>query len=146
MLKEVSRFLDWATTLGGLAHPRITRFLRYNVAAGIATVVDFVLLWLFTDVAGIYYLISAAMAFAIGSGINYGINRVWGFKGTKTGIVKGYISFLLIGLGGLFLTVGLLAFFVEVLNMNYLIARILAVFFIVFWNYFMNSWLTFKLG
>jgi putative flippase GtrA len=122
----------------------ITKFIKFAITSGIATLADIFVLWFLTSIIGVFYLISATIAFILGSSLNYSINYIWTFKGTKTNKIKGLISFILIGAGGLVLTILLMAFFVEILNIHYLIARILSAFFVLIWNYTLNSIITFR--
>lgn len=123
---------------------RITKFIKFAIASGIATLADIFILWLLTSIIGIFYLLSTAIAFIFGSSINYSINCIWTFKGTKTNKFRGFLSFILIGAGGLVLTLLLMAFFVEILSINYIIARILSAFLVLLWNYTLNTLITFR--
>lgn len=120
------------------------RFLKYNVAAGIATLFDLFFLWFFTELIGIFYLISASLAFLIGTLINYLINRFWNFKDSKTKLLLGFFSFATIGITSLLITVLIMYFFVELMNVHYFIARIIALIATVIWSYILVSLITFK--
>jgi len=75
----------------------ITKFIKFAITSGIATLADIFVLWFLTSIIGVFYLISATIAFILGSSLNYSINYIWTFKGTKTNKIKGLISFILIG-------------------------------------------------
>ncbi|MBS3085533.1 GtrA family protein [Candidatus Pacearchaeota archaeon] len=122
----------------------IKRFVGYNVAAGIASLFDIFILWFLTEFAGIFYLISATISFIIGTSVNYIISRVWVFKGTKARLFGGFISFALVGISSLILTILLMAFLVEITGIYYLIARIISLVITVFWSYTLVSLITFK--
>jgi putative flippase GtrA len=143
-MKELLEFFDFLISLGGNTGPGATRFSKYVIAAGIATIFDFSLLWLFTEIFSIHYLISGGLAFIFGSGLNYFINHSWSFIGTKTSHLRGYASFTFIGIIGLGLTIAFLFFFVEILNFNYLVARAIAIPIVLIWNFGMNSLFTFR--
>jgi putative flippase GtrA len=120
------------------------KLIKFIIASGIATLADLTLLLFFTEIIGIFYLASATMAFILGSSLNYSINKYWNFKKSKVKYLRGLLSFTIIGAIGLILTLSLMAFFVEFLNIHYLIARIIAAFLIVIWNFIMNRVFTFK--
>jgi len=122
----------------------IVRFVKFGFASGIATLLDLFLLWVFVEFIGIYYLVSAIIAFLGGSSLNYGINKVWAFRGSKVGNVRGLMSFIIIGWIGLVWTILLMALFVEFGGIHYLIARLLAAVLVLGWNYGMNSIVTFR--
>jgi len=122
----------------------LVKFIQFGFISGIATLIDLFFLWFFTEVTGIFYLFSAVLAFLIGTTVNYSLNRAWTFKGTKTSRAKGFVSFTTIGGIGLVLTIALMALFVEIFGLHYLIARIIAAFLVLIWNFSMNSVFTFR--
>ena len=143
-MNKTFQFIDKLTIFFGFHNPELTRFIRYNFAAGIATFIDIFLYWIAVTFLGIYYLISGTITFTIGLIINYSLNRVWGFKETKRKFVSGFIFFSLIGLSALIIAMLFLALFVEIFKINYLLARILVVLIVIPWNYFLNVLITFK--
>jgi putative flippase GtrA len=56
------------------------QFVRYFVAGGLAFVVDFSALYVFTVFLHIHYLVSAALSFGIGLAVNYSISILWVFN------------------------------------------------------------------
>ena len=120
------------------------RFIQYTIASGIATLFDIVLIWLLTEFAQLFYLLSATISFILVSSLNYSINYVWTFKGNKARKLKGLLSFTSIGAIGLILTLLIMAFLVEILSVHYLIARVIAAFLVLIWNYTLNRLVTFK--
>lgn len=130
--------------LKGHAAPPVKRLMRYTLSGGTSTLLDFILLWIFTDILGLYYLLSGALSFIISISFNYNINHFWGFRETRREFSQGYSMFFIFGVIGLVLTLALLAFFVEIINLHYIIARALAAIFVGLWNYVMNIKFTFK--
>jgi len=143
-MKKLIKVIDNLTLFFGFGNKELTRFLRYNLAAGVATFIDIFLYWIAVAFLGISYLISGTVTFSIGLLVNYSLNRVWGFKGTKRRILHGFLYFFLVGVTALVIALFFLAFFVEVMGINYLVARILVVLIVMPWNYFLNAILTFK--
>lgn len=122
----------------------LRRFLRYTLPGSTSTIVDFAILIFLTEVLNLHYLVSGAIAFTISTSFNYQINHFWGFKRTRREFKEGYIYFFIFGVAGLVLTIGILAFFVEVLVVNYVLARFIAALFVGIWNYVMNIKFTFQ--
>jgi len=120
------------------------KIVKFGMVSGLATVIDIFVLWLFTSVFGVYYLLSAVLAFVVGSTTNYSMNYFWTFSGAKHGKAKGLASFMGIGTAGLVITLVIMASLVEFLGVHYLVARIIAAFVTLFWNYVLNSIITFK--
>jgi len=143
-MKRIITFIDKLSIIFGLGNPELTRFIRYNFAAGIATFIDLFLYWFLIYAFGVFYLVSATIGFAIGLVINYSLNRVWGFKGTQRKILHGFFYFTLIGVSALIIALLFLALLVEILNVHYFLARVIVVLIVIPWNYFLNAIITFK--
>ena len=79
------------------------QFFRYIFVGGAAFIVDFVSLFIFTDVFGVYYLISAAIAFILGLIANYALSISWVFnKRTLDNKLSEFTIFAFIGIIGIF--------------------------------------------
>jgi len=144
MIKKTKTFLNWATSLGGGASLNLTKFLRYTASGTATTFLDFILLYSLTDLVGIYYLYSGMISYTISTSSNYYINRKWGFKETKRHFFHGYLYFIAFALIGLVVNTALFAFAVEILSLNYLIARLIIAMIVGIWNFLMNRYVTFR--
>ena len=93
-LRNNLRILLFGAT-GSLLH----QFARYLVVGGLAFVIDFGALYLLTEFAGLYYLVSAAVAFLFGLVTNYCLSRVWVFnrRTMKNGVME-FVVFTVIGI------------------------------------------------
>lgn len=120
------------------------RFIKYNFAAGIATLTDLSLYWSLITFTSINYLIAASITLCIGILINYSINRILAFKGTKINYFRGLFFFSIIAISALFIALLILYTLVEFFGIGKFTARVLVVFIIVFYNYTLNYFLTFK--
>ena len=56
------------------------RLLRYLVAGTVAAVVDFGLLYLFTEKGGLHYLTSAMLAFIVAFIVSFLLQKFWTFQ------------------------------------------------------------------
>jgi putative flippase GtrA len=141
----ISKTADYLTSLGGYASVTSTRFLRFATSSSFTLTIDMLLLAIFVEIFGIYYLSAAGLSFIISTSINYFINRNWGFKGTVTRVFKGYALFLLFSIFGIALTVFLMWIFVEKLFFYYIIARIIVAMIEGSLTFIANSVFTFKM-
>ncbi len=123
-----------------LKHPTSStriQFFRYIFVGGAAFIVDFLSLFILTDYFGIYYIISAALAFIIGLVTNYLLSIKWVFNqrnlDNKT---LEFSIFAIIGIIGLFLNEVFIWFFTSELGFYYLISKIITAIIILFWNFF----------
>ncbi len=120
------------------------RFISYSVI-GIGTFAfDLALLYVFTDIFGWHYILSAGVAFLVAVSLNYVISRKTVFRGTERNVHHGYVIFLAITAVGLVAVMGLMALFVAVLGWHYLPSRVLVAGAVGIWNYLMNLYVNFK--
>lgn len=80
-----------------------TQFFKYCVGGATAFVVDFSLLYIFTELIGIWYLWSATLSFIIAALVNYFIQRFWTFKSKEKKAVRQFLLFLSVQIVGLFI-------------------------------------------
>lgn len=92
------------------------------------------------------YLIATGLAFVTAVSINYLVSRKFVFSKTTRKMSHGYYGFLFISGIGLLLVIILMALFVEVFAMDYLLSRILTAGFVGMWNYLMNLYFNFKVA
>ncbi|MEK7509416.1 MAG: GtrA family protein [Patescibacteria group bacterium] len=124
----------------------VKRFFQYT-SIGISTfALDLALLFLFTDYLGIYYVLSAGIAFVVAVSFNYALSRRFVFTGTLRSVHGGYVIFLLIAGVGLVLVMGLMYVCVDVLGFNYILSRIFIAGVVGFWTYFMNLYMNFRVA
>jgi putative flippase GtrA len=139
-IKNISRKL-----LKDQTDKTIIQFVRYIFVGGAAFIVDFTSLFILTDFFGIYYLISAAIAFILGLLANYILSVKWVFnrralenKTFEFGI------FAVIGIIGLGLNEVIIWGFTSNLQIYYLYSKIIAAIIILFWNFFARKLALFR--
>jgi len=124
------------------------RLIRFSIVGVIGAVINTILLWLFTDLAGIYYLYSSAIAIEIGILLQFLLNDRWTFKEKKTRGVKQFIVRILKSnlwrSGGLVINIGVLYLLTEYLDVYYLISNIFGILCAFLWNYLLESRLTWE--
>ncbi len=121
------------------------QLFRFFIVGGIAFIIDFTTLFALTHYFGIYYLISAFIAFILGITTNYILSIKWVFN--KRSIDNNKIEFgifAFLGVIGLTLTESLLWFFTQQLNIYYLYSKIFSSFIIFFFNFFIRKFLLFR--
>ncbi|MEN4017347.1 MAG: GtrA family protein [Methanobacterium sp.] len=112
------------------------QFFRYIFVGGVAFIVDFSSLFIFTDIFGVFYLISAAIAFILGLIANYALSISWVFnKRTLDNKLSEFTIFAFIGVIGIFLNVLIIYVFTEYAGLFYLLSKIIAAALILFWNF-----------
>ncbi len=123
----------------------LVQLFRYTFVGGASFLVDFGSLFIFTQYFGVYYLISAAIAFILGLIANYILSISWVFNNRTLGSVKlEFGVFALIGVVGLGFNEILIWVFTENFHIYYLISKIIAAILILFWNFFARKFTLFK--
>ncbi len=112
------------------------QFFRYIFVGGTAFIVDFGFLYFFSDICGIYYLISAILSFIISVLVNYVMSTKWVFNQDKIdNKVVEFNLFIIISTIGLVFTEILLYFFTDIVGLYYLISKIISAIIVLFWNF-----------
>lgn len=112
------------------------QLFRYVFVGGTAFVVDFFFLYFFSDICGIYYLISAVLSFIISVLVNYLMSTKWVFNQDNIqNKVLEFNLFILISTIGLGFTEILLYFFTDIIGLYYLISKVIAAIIVLFWNF-----------
>ena len=114
----------------------IIQLFRYVFVGGTAFVVDFFFIYFFSDICGIYYLISAVFSFIISVLVNYVMSTRWVFNqdNIENKVVE-FNLFMLISTIGLVFTEILLYFFTDICGIHYLISKIISAVIVLFWNF-----------
>lgn len=121
------------------------QFFRYIFVGGAAFIVDFASLFIFTDVFGVYYLTSAAIAFILGLIANYALSINWVFnKRTLDNKMSEFTIFAIIGIIGLGLNEVIIWLFTDYIGLFYLVSKIFAAALILFWNFFARKFTLFR--
>ncbi len=131
--------------LGRKINKGMLQFFRYLICGGIATVSDMTVLYSFTHFLHINYLIAAACGFITGITINYSLNIILVFKSSGE-IKKEFPIFALIGIGGLLWTEIILWILVDKLHFYIMVAKVVAIILVLFWNFFMRKKFVFPMG
>ena len=125
----------WALLFGATGS-LLQQFSRYIAVGGLAFVVDFGLLYLLTELLGLYYLISAAIAFLFGLLTNYSLIRLWVFdRRTIKNVAVELVIFTAIGIVGLGLNEVIIWFVREKIHFHYMIAKAISAGIVLIWNF-----------
>jgi putative flippase GtrA len=109
-----------------MQYPNKTEFARYFWAGGLATLADFSILLLLTEVFGINYLWSNLVAVSVGLVISYVLCVKWVFLDRRYNrVVLEFPLFVLTCIIGILLNELLLWTFVEFAKMDYLLAKVI---------------------
>ena len=119
-----------------MTHERFSEILRFCLVGGVSFLLDYSLLFALTDWFGLYYLYSSAISFSVSVVFNYWLCVAYVFKGAGKQTARQAIIFFVTGAMGLVLNQFCMWFFVAVVNLHYMLAKIFATAIVTVWNYF----------
>lgn len=114
---------------------RFLEIARFCIVGGLSFLVDYSLLYMLTEWAGLYYLYSSAISFGVSVVFNYWLCVVYVFKVAGKQTKRQAIIFFGTSVIGLFLNQLCMWFFVAIVSMHYMLAKIFATAIVTIWNY-----------
>jgi glycosyltransferase involved in cell wall biosynthesis/putative flippase GtrA len=106
---------------------RVAKLLRYLFSGGTAAFTDLALLYVFTDVFGMWYVLSSILAFIISFGVSFILQKFFTFQDHGTDGVRGQaLVYLLVTSFNLGLNTALVFALVHYAGFHYMFAQILA--------------------
>lgn len=112
------------------------QIIKFGVVGGTAFLIDYGLLLFFTDICGIWYLLSSFLSYSISTVFNYWASMKFVFKGKEDmGKGKEFTIFVTLSLMGLGVNqVGMWGF-VDGFGMDYKWAKIIVTAIVMVWNF-----------
>ncbi len=112
------------------------QFFRYLFVGGIAAVVNIGMLYVFTDIIHIHYIISNILSFIMGLSINYILSKKFVFQEeTKISSSKEFLIYAIIGVIGLGIDTLLVWLFTDILSIYYMISKLISTMIVFIWNF-----------
>ena len=139
----------WTSILRTLLVGRTDRteiqLVRSAAAAHLGFWADFTTLVLLTEIIGLYYLISAVLAFTFGLADTYVFSVLWIFKHRRIkNRIAEFAAFSLIGLVGVVVMIASMWFLTEALHLHYLVSKIASSILVFAVNFTMRKLLLFR--
>jgi len=130
------------STIGRLSSdPGPRRFVKFCAVGASGTFVNLGLLWLLTDVFGIYYLHSALISIEASIMSNFILNDSWTFKDIKLlggSVLHRFLKYNLLCLAGSLLNYLVLWLLTDFAHFNYLISNLFGIVVAFTWNYLVS--------
>ena len=119
-------------------------YIKYIVSGGVATFVDFSLLYFFTDIINLYYLISASIAFLVAFIISFCMQKFWTFRdNNRKKINKQIFLYFLVGIIGLIANYFGIYILVEKYNIWYIFSQAITTSILAVGNFLMYRYIIF---
>lgn len=137
--------LDWKGLFLKPTDNGLLQFFRYAFVGGIASVVDWGVLW-GVEKIGVYYLLAAVVSFFAGLLTNFLLSKKLVFHG-ETARVNSFVEFLAygaIGAVGLLLTLLIMFVLTEWAKFYFMVSKIIATVLVLMWNFFARKVLIYK--
>jgi len=126
-------------------YPTSARVFRYLLSGGIALGTDLALLYLFTNIFGIWYLASAIAAFILAFAVSFLLQKFWTFGDhSREGLHIQLGVYFFVAIVNLALNTLVVYLFVEQGGLHYLVAQIAASALIAVESFFVYQHFIFK--
>ncbi len=98
------------------------RWWRFLAVGGLCFVVNVLVLYIGTELAGLHYLVSMLISILIANTLGWALNRQWTFASTSSDWFAEYTRYLAVNLSSFALSLVLMAVLVSGLGVHYLLA------------------------
>ena len=114
----------------------MVKIIRFSIVGGIATIIDFVCLYIFKEFLNINIIIANTLSFIISVTYNYIASITWVFDVNKNKNKNvQFILFIVFSIVGLIITNIILYILTDKLNIYYLISKVIATIIVMIFNF-----------
>lgn len=114
----------------------IKQLFRFGLVGGICFLIDYSILYICTDIFKIHYLISSVISFTISTIFNYILSIKWVFNLKENrNSKKDFVNFIVFSVIGLILNQIIMWFGVDILNIYYMITKIISTCIVMCFNF-----------
>lgn len=112
------------------------KIIKFSIVGGIATIIDFVFLYIFKELFNINIILANTLSFIISVTYNYIASVTWVFDINKDKNNKiQFILFIVFSVIGLIINNTILFILTDKLNIYYLISKVIATIFVMTFNF-----------
>lgn len=127
----------------------LTRFIKFGIVGGSGILINMGFLWFFTEIVGLFYLISSVLAIALAMINNFIWNDLWTWRDRGEPGVKPYLTrmakFIVVSSIAAYIgNLGILWILTHFFNIYYLISNLIGIAVGTILNYSVNNFWTFK--
>lgn len=117
----------------------------YLIVGGLATIVEWVGFWLFSEKIGIAYLLATTFAIAVSTFANWLFGRLLVFRGTQSqSLLREILSVYLASVVGLLLNLIIMFVLVQLLTVGKMPAKVIATILVFAYNYLIRKLIIYK--
>ena len=123
----------------------VLEFFKFALVGLVGTCVNIILLYLFTEYLGIYYIFSALFSFVFTVTLNFFLNKMWTFREKISYKTKDlYVKFFTVSIFSFLVSLFFLYIFTEFMNIYYIISQVMAIGISLIINFIGNKIWTFN--
>lgn len=123
---------------------RNQQFFTYCFFAGISAIVDLSIVFILTDLLGIYYVISILISYPVALTTNFVLNKHLNFKNKSRKYFSQISIFIIVNLLSLALSLLITYILTEFLLIWYLLSRVISLLITAFFSFAMHRLYTFR--
>ena len=124
----------------------IKKMFHFGFVGGLMVILNIGIIYILTNILGIYYLISAILSYQLLLLLSFSLNEKLTFKSITFHTLEKkwhrFGSYYLVSISGMILNILFLFLLTEFGNVFYLTSSIIASFLVFLWNYFINKKVT----
>lgn len=114
----------------------VNKIIRFSIVGGIATIIDFVCLYIFKEFLNFNVILANTLSFIISVTYNYIASITWVFDTNKNKNKKiQFILFIIFSIVGLIINNIILYILTDKLNIYYLISKVVATLIVMIFNF-----------
>ena len=122
---------------------KFRELILYGIIGCLTSSLDFLVYTALVSWIGLYYIVANCISVLVGISTSFVLNRKYNFKvKDKTG--RRFLVFLSVGLCGLAMSNLILYLCIDIMNWNELVAKLASIVLVVFFQFLLNKYVTFK--
>ena len=123
--KQMLAYIKHLALLGLYKH----RWIKFGMVGAAGALIHFTLLYIFTERVGLWYILSAVLSIIVASTFNYVFNHKWSFRdyALRSGHAAGWGKYQILSAITDAGYLGLLALFVEIVGVWYILSAVLSI-------------------
>ena len=124
-------------------YKRFHHLVLYGIIGSFSSGLDFLIYTLLVQLVGLQYLVANCISVVAGISTSFYLNRNYNFK-VKDHTKRRFSIFLTVGLCGLVMSNLILYLCIDNMGMDKLLSKLLSIVLVVFFQFLVNKYLTFK--
>lgn len=121
----------------------IFKIIKFGIVGFLGFVIDFGLTYVFKEKLKMNKFVANALGFLISAVVNFTVNRIWTFENHNPDLAMQFGKFMAIASVALMLNSLIIYILNGKIRINFYVSKIIAVLFVMFYNFIMNSLFTF---